>query len=141
MYTSVVTTQDKALCHLFLHCCFRDGQFTQSEVDDVSDKFVRLGLNEDLNFKDELKDYRAYSAELTDEKSYVEYLVKQISPTNDLALYSYCVELAVSDMSFDNAEDRLFKLLGATLNIPEADQELIQKLIIQRQLVQDEKFF
>ncbi|MDB5232967.1 MAG: hypothetical protein JWN76_3772 [Chitinophagaceae bacterium] len=141
MYTSLITTQDKALCHLFLHCCFRDGQFTQSEVDDVADKFVRLGLNEELNFKDELKDYNSYTNELTDEKTYIEFLVKQICPTNELALYSYCVELAVSDMSFDNKEDRLFKILGAILNIAEPDQELIQKLIIQRQLVQDEKFF
>ena len=141
MYTTLVTTQDKALCHLFLHCCFRDGQFSPSEIDDVSEKFVRLGLNEELNFQEELRDYRSYSGALGDEQSYIQFLIGQICPTNDLALYSYCVELAVSDMSVDYAEDRLFKILGAALNIPSPDQELIQKLIIQRRLVLDEKFF
>ena len=54
MYNDYITTQNEAICHLFLHCCYKDGKFSHEEVDSVSAKFVDLQIHKDLNFKEEL---------------------------------------------------------------------------------------
>ena len=141
IYTDSIQTTDKALCHLFLHCCYKDGTFTEAEVDNVSAKFAALGLNKELNFKDELIAYRNYRNSIVDETKYIRDLITQINPTNDLALFSYCMELGLSDSSLDFAEKNLIDTIGDVLNIEKAEQEAIQKLMIQRQLVADNKFF
>ena len=141
MYTDYIQTPDTALCHLFLHCCFKDGSFSEAEMDNVSAKFVTLGLNKDLNFKDELVSYRSYKASITDESGYVQALITGINPTNELALFSYCLEIGLSDNALEFSEESLLKTIGAVLQIDAAAQEIIHKLFIQRQLVVANKFF
>lgn len=140
-YTTYIQTTDQAICHLFLHCCYKDGVFTESELDNVSAKFAALGLNKELNFKDELIAYKSYRNDIGFETKYIQDLVAQINPTNELALFSYCMELGVSDSSLEFAEKELIDTIGTVLNIDEAQQQTIQKLMIQRQLVLDNKFF
>jgi hypothetical protein len=141
MYTTVVKTSDIALCHLFLHCCFKDGQFTEAEIDEVSGKFVELGLNKDLNFKDQLHNYKLYRNTITDEANYIKFLIQLINPTNEAALYSYCIELGLSDSSFDFSEKKLMETLGTVLELNESEQSIIQKLMVQRKVVETQKFF
>ncbi len=141
MYESRIQTADVALCHLFLHCCFKDGEFTELEVDDVSAKFVTLGLHKDLNFKDELANYKSYKNTISDETLYLQYLAKIINPTNEAALYSYCLELGLSDATLDASEKNLFEKLGSVLQLEEQDQDAIQKLMVQRKVVETNKFF
>jgi len=142
MYTTYVTSPDKALAHLFLHCCFKDGEFNEAEIDEVSGKFAALGLQKDLNFKDELKDYLSYkNTSLQDESGYLDHLLKLINPTNELALYSYCVELCLSDAALEFSEKSFLNKLGSLLNIEESEQATIEKLMVQRGVVQSQKFF
>lgn len=141
IYTDSIETADKALSHLFLHCCYKDETFSEAEVDNVSAKFAALGLNKDLNFKDELIAYRNYRSSIVNESQYVRDLIARINPTNDLALFSYCMELGLSDSALDFAEKDLIDTIGDVLNIDNTVQESIQKLMIQRQLVTDNKFF
>ena len=89
MFEKYITTKDEAVCHLFLHCCFRDGTFSKEEIDNVSAKFVDLQIHRDLNFKEELQHYRTYQEQLDDETDYLKYLLKLITPVQDLALYSF----------------------------------------------------
>ncbi len=140
-YTSYIQSADKALCHLFLHCCYKDGEFTEKEIDNVSTKFASLGLNKELNFKDELVAYKSYRLNIGNETQYIQDLIAQINPTSELALFSYCMELGLSDSSLDFIEKDLIDTIGDVLNIDANDQEIIQKLMIQRQLVADNKFF
>src|SRR5678809_815366 len=105
MYSDYITTQDEAICHLFLHCCFKDGTFSQDEINNVASKFVDLQINRDLNFKEELIHYQSYKTSITDESAYLEYILKLISPVQALALYSYCVELCLSDQLLSSAEE------------------------------------
>lgn len=140
-YTNYIQSADKALCHLFLHCCYRDGEFTEAEIDNVSAKFAALGLNKELNFKDELVAYKSYRLNIGNETQYIQDLIAQINPTSELALFSYCMELGLSDSSLDFIEKDLIDTIGNVLNIDAVEQETIQKLMIQRQLVADNKFF
>jgi len=140
MFESYITTKDEAVCHLFLHCCFRDGTFSQEEIDNVSAKFVDLQIHRDLNFKEELQHYRTYQNELEDETEYLRYLTKLITPVQDLALYSYCVELCLSDGLMSSTEELLLKRIAVILEIEE-EQSTIDNLMIQRKAVELEKIF
>jgi len=140
MLDSYITTKDEAVCHLFLHCCFRDGTFSQEEIDNVSAKFVDLQIHRDLNFKEELQHYRTYQNELEDETEYLRYLTKLITPVQDLALYSYCVELCLSDGLMSSTEELLLKRIAVILEIEE-EQSTIDNLMIQRKAVELEKIF
>lgn len=140
-YSNFIQTSNKALCHLFLHCCYKDGVFTEAELDNVSTKFAALKLNDELNFKDELIAYKSYRTSIGDETQYVQDLIKQINPTSELALFSYCIELGLSDSSLDFLEKDLIDTIGNALHIDVTAQETIQKLMIQRQLVAENKFF
>ena len=141
IYTDYIQTTDKALCHLFLHCCYKDGKVTEAELDNVSAKFATLGLNKELNFKDEIIAYKSYRFSIGNEMQYIKDLIVQINPTNDLALFSYCLELGLSDSVLEFAEKELTDMIGDVLNIDTASQDTIQKLLVQRQLVTDNKFF
>ena len=140
MFERYITTKDEAVCHLFLHCCFRDGTFSQEEIDNVSAKFVDLQIHRDLNFKEELQHYRTYQNELEDETEYLRYLTKLITPVQDLALYSYCVELCLSDGLMSSTEELLLKRIAVILEIEE-EQSTIDNLMIQRKAVELEKIF
>lgn len=141
MYNKIVTTTETAVCHLFIHCCFKDDAFVEAEVDEVAEKFVTLDMHKDLNFKEEVKNYKLYKANITDEKAYLEYLIKLISPSNEAALYSYCLELGVSDAALDPSEKKLFETLGNILGLTVEEQSIIQKLMVQREVVKTNKFF
>ncbi len=140
MYNDYITTQNEAICHLFLHCCYKDGKFSQEEVDSVSAKFVDLQIHKDLNFKEELQHYKSYIADATNEDEYLRYIIKMINPVHDLALYSYCVELCLSDRMLSIEEESLLKKISAILDIGE-EQSTIDNLITQRKAVELEKIF
>jgi uncharacterized tellurite resistance protein B-like protein len=143
MYTNVVNGQDQALCHLFFHCCLEDEQFTKAEMDNLSGKLVALGLQPKIHIKDELISYRSYKPTITDEneKDYLIYLMQLIKPVNELALYSYCIELCISDPSLDAREDTLLTRLAGVLDIDTGVATIIEKLIAQRRAVELQKVF
>lgn len=143
MYTNIVTSQDQALCHLFFHCCLEDDQFTEAEMDNLSGKLVTLGLQPKVHVRDELVSYRSYKPTVTEEneRSYLVYLVQLIKPVNELALYSHCVELCISDPSLDAREDALLNKLADVLEIEPGIALIIQKLMAQRRAVEIQKVF
>lgn len=141
MYQDSVTTQEEALTHLFFHCCLKDGEYTTDELNVLSEKIVKGGLNKDLNFTEEMQKYKAYHSSITNDDVYLGYLVKLIRPTNELAIYSYCVELCLSDAVFAAAEESLLTKIGNALDISETDQLVARKLMLQRNIVETGKLF
>jgi hypothetical protein len=141
MNLDFITTPERALSHLFFHCCFRDGQITKPEIKVVSEKLVALGLNADLNFTNEVEGYQSYRAEIRDEQGYLKDLITRIHPTNELALFSYCVELCLSDGLLQTEEDTLLHNLGTTLELEETEQATCKKLMVQRKVVETEQVF
>lgn len=141
MYTDIVSTQDQALCHLFFHCCLEDEQFSEAEMDNLSGKLVTLGLQPKVRIKEELVCYRSYRSTITDEKAYIAYLIQVIKPVNELALYSYCMELCISDPSLDAREQSFLGALADALEIEPGIAQMIEKLIAQRRAVEIQKIF
>ena len=141
MYKSVVNDQDQALAHLFFHCCLEDENFTQAEMDDLSAKLVILGLNTRINVKEQLVTYRSYRSEIPDEQLYVRYLLSLIRPVNELALYSWCVELCIDDPALDAREEALLHKISVELSLDNADATVIRKCIAQRKAVELKKIF
>ncbi|MEO8712494.1 MAG: TerB family tellurite resistance protein [Parafilimonas sp.] len=140
MFQDYITTQNEAICHLFLHCCFKDGTFSKDEIDNVSEKFVTLQIHRDLNFKEELLHYKEYKSGITDEDAYLQYLLKLIHPVQNLALYSYCIELSLSDKIVSAEEGSLLTKIAALLEVSE-EKNIIDKLFAQRKAVELEKIF
>jgi uncharacterized tellurite resistance protein B-like protein len=138
-YAKQVTTQDQALCHLLFHCCLKDGRFDENEIDKVSEIFVEFGLQHDLNFKNEVRNYRSYALEITDEQAYIDHLVQLIVPANELALFSWCLELTLSDSNLSLEEESMLDKIAASLQISTEEKEVIKKLMIQRSVVLSEK--
>jgi uncharacterized tellurite resistance protein B-like protein len=141
MYKDIVNTQDEAFSHLFFHCCLKDGEFSSAEVKVVSEKIVDAGLNNELNFKEEIIKYKGYYSAITNETEYISYLVKLIRPTNELALFSYCVELCLSDASIGVNEESLLSVIARSLDIDELTQTTIKNLIVQRKIVDTQKIY
>ena len=143
MYSNVVNNQDQALCHLFFHCCLEDDQFTEAEMDNLSGKLVTLGLQPKVHIKDELISYRSYKPSITseNEKAYLAWLIQLIRPVNELALYSYCVELCISDPTLDAREESFLIQLAEILGIEPATAAIVEKLMAQRRAVELQKVF
>jgi hypothetical protein len=141
MYNDQVKTQEEAVCHLFFHCCLKDGVFKDEEIDNVSGKLVTIGLNKTMNFKKEVQKYKAYHSGITDESAYIQYLIELIKPVNDLALYSYCMELCVSDAMLGAEEELLLNKIAGLLNIDPAECAATQKLFVQRKVVEMQQLF
>ncbi|MBV9961679.1 MAG: TerB family tellurite resistance protein [Parafilimonas sp.] len=140
MYQDYITSKDEAICHLFLHCCFKDGNFSQEEIDIVASKFVDLQMHRDLNFKEELVHYKSYKLAIENEDEYLQYLIKLITPVQDLALYSYCIELCLSDQQLSLEEESLLQKIATLLDIND-QKPVIDTLFTQRKAVEIEKIF
>lgn len=141
MYQDEVKTRDQALSHLFFHCCLQDGEYTKEELQLLSEKIVVGGLNQHLNFKEEIIKYRAYYNDITDQASYIQYLLQLINPVNSLAIYSYCVELCLSDANISKAEGDLLQLIGAGLSLTDTEQSITNVVVLQRKQVETEKHY
>jgi uncharacterized tellurite resistance protein B-like protein len=141
MYTGLLKAPEEGVCHLFYYCCMKDGQFQESELDAISDKLVSIDLQKKLNFKDEMRKYKSYKDTITDEDMYLKYLISIIKPTSPLALFSWCVELCISDSGVSAAEDALLFRIAQLLNIGDTEKDLLQRLMIQRRHVLVEKNF
>lgn len=113
----------------------------QSEIKAVSEKLVAAGLNADLNFKDEVIRYQSYRKEIQNDTAYIENLIAVIRPANTLALYSYCIELCLSDGLLQTEEEMLLQTLATALDLDEAEQAICKKLMVQRKVVETEKVF
>ena len=141
MYTGLIKMQEEALVHLFFHCCMKDGKFTGDEVDNVAAKLVAFNLQERLNFKDEMLKYKSYAPQIADEEAYLQYLIGVLKPVSELALFSYCAELCLSDGDLSTGEDILLAKIARLLGITETDSAVLQKLLVQRKVVETEKIF
>ena len=141
MYTSIVNTQDQALAHLFFHCCLEDNSFTPAEMEDLSAKMVILGLNTRINIKDELVAYRSYRQDIPDEQLFIRYLLSLIKPVNELALYSWCLELCIDDPTLDAREEALLHKIAVELRLDNIDATVVRNLIAQRKAVELKKTF
>ncbi len=140
-YASVVDNRDQALVHLFFHCCLEDNRFTEPEMEDLSAKLVLLGIPPKMNIKEELIGYRRYKPSITDEQIYIRYLFDLIKPVNELALYSYCVELVLDDQFLDAREEALLAKIAEELELEKQEAATINRLVSQRKAVEMQKIF
>ncbi|HTE25035.1 tellurite resistance TerB family protein [Flavitalea sp.] len=139
MYTTEIRSQEQAICHLFFHCCLKDGTFSEEELTEVSSKMVDVGLYKQLDFKEEIQRYKSYGQSVINDIAYLEFLVKMIAPVNNLALYSYCAELILSDSTLSPGEESLLVKIAALLDVEPAEQSVIKRLVAQRRVVKAEK--
>lgn len=135
MYTTEIRSQEQAICHLFFHCCLKDGVFSDDELTEVSARMVDVGLYKQLDFKEEVLRYQSYKNDVINDTDYLSFLVQMITPVNTLALYSYCVELVLSDANLSAGEESLLSRIATTLDITPEEETVTKKLVAQRRVV------
>ena len=141
MYTGLIKAPEEGIVHLFYYCCMKDGKFDETELNTISDKLVSLDLQKKLNFKDEMRKFKSYQNSITDEDIYLKYLISIINSSNSLALLSWCMELCAADGNIGAEESQLLARIGNLLNVGDTEQELIQRLMVQRVSVTRGKTF
>jgi tRNA-binding EMAP/Myf-like protein len=141
LYTALLKAQEEGLTHLFYHCCMKDGVFKETEIDNIAGKLVSIDLQKKLNFRDEMTKYKSYRNDITDETAYLKYLLGLIKPVNLHGLFSWCVELCISDGNLSNEEEQLLNLIADELKIDPAENTTIKKVMVQRKLVETDKVF
>ncbi|MBS1746449.1 MAG: TerB family tellurite resistance protein [Bacteroidetes bacterium] len=141
MYKEYITSQDEAVCHLFLHCCFKDGVFSKDEINAIASRFVDLQIQKDLNFKQEIQHYKTYINDIKDEEAYLQHIFHLINAAQTLALYFYCAELCLSDKFLSTEEASLLSKIAALLQVSASSKALLDKLAAQCKTVETEKIF
>jgi hypothetical protein len=141
MYTGLLKAQEEGLTHLLYHCCMKDGVFKETEIDNISGKLVSLDLQKKLNFKDEMSKYKSYRNNISDEPAYLKYLISLIKPVNTLALFSWCVELCITDANLSNEEEELLNKIASELKLDTIEKNTVKIVMVQRKMVIDEKQF
>lgn len=131
MYRDQIQTPDQALVHLAFHCCLKDGELHEAELELISSTFVAKGLNKNLDLKEEMKRYQDYYRGIRDETAYLMFLVQNISPKNRLALFAFCAEIINRDGNISLSEEVLLNKIAGLLYIKDHENLTVQKLIIE----------
>lgn len=141
MYEQYINSTDQALVHLAFHCCLKDGNLQDQEMDFLSSTFVSKGLNKSLDLKEEIQHYRTYAAGIKDEAGFLHFLLDTIAPKNKLALFAFCAEIIYRDGNISLTEEVLLNKLAGLLYVKDTENLTIQNLISEMNEVEKRNAF
>jgi uncharacterized tellurite resistance protein B-like protein len=141
MYRDLVNSSDQALVHLAFHCCLKDGELQDAELELVSESFAAKGLNKALNLKEEIQHYQGYQKTIKDETAYLLFLLQNIAPKNKLALFAFCAEIINRDGNISLSEEVLLNKIAGLLYIRDQENITVQKLIAELNAVEKANAF
>ena len=141
MYREFINTADQALVHLAFHCCLKDGELQDVELDLIAANFVAKGVNKELNLKEEMEAYQSYYRNITDETTYLIFLIHAIEPLYKLALFAFCAEIVYRNNRVSFGEEILLNKLAGLLYISEEESMAVQRLINEMYQVEKQNAF
>ena len=141
MYRDQIISADQALVHLAFHCCLKDGELHESELEMISTTFVAKGLNKALDLKQEIQTYRDYYININDEAAYLIFLVTKIAPKHKLALFAFCAEIVNRDGNISLSEEVLLNKIAGFLYVRDQENMTIQRLIYELNAVEKANSF
>jgi uncharacterized tellurite resistance protein B-like protein len=141
MYRDQINSPDQALVHLAFHCCLKDGELHEKELDMISATFVAKGLNKQLDLKQEIQMYRAYYRNIKDELSYLLFLIQNIAPKHKLALFAFCAEIINRDGNISLSEEVLLNKIAGLLYVKDQENIAVQRLIAELNAVEKANAF
>lgn len=141
MYRTLITSPDQALVHLAFHCCLKDGDMQEVELDSITNSFIAKGLNKTLNLKEEMQHYQSYKTSIKDELVYLDFLIDTIQPKNKLALFAFCAEIIWRDGVIALSEEVLLNKIADLLHVKDEENMIVQKLICELNEVEKRNTF
>lgn len=129
MYREAINSADQALVHLAFHCCLKDGELQEEELDLIATSFVAKGVNKSLDLKEEMRSYQSYYKKISDESTYLIFLIRAIDPLYKMALFAFCAEIVYRNNRVSFGEEILLNKLAGLLYISEAENTAVQRLI------------
>lgn len=141
MYRDQIISPDQALVHLAFHCCLKDGELQNAELDLISETFAAKGLNKNLNLKEEIQHYQGYQKTIKDETAFLTFLIQNIAPKSKLALFAFCAEIINRDGNISLSEEVLLNKIAGLLYVRDHENITIQKLIAELNSVEKTNSF
>ena len=141
MYRDHINTADQALVHLAFHCCLKDGELQEEELDLIATSFVAKGVNRNLNLKEEMQVYQSYHKNIKDESTYLIFLIRAIEPKYKLALFAFCADIVYRNNRVSFGEEMLLNKLAGLLYINEVESVAVQRLINEMYQVEKQNAF
>lgn len=141
MYRDQINSPDKALVHLAFHCCLKDGELHNTELDMISTAFVAKGLNKELDIKQEMQTYQDYYKTIKDETGYLSFLIQSIAPRYKLALFAFCAEIINRDGNISLSEEVLLNKIAGLLYVKDQENIAVQRLIAELNAVEKANAF
>lgn len=141
MYRNLLHSPDQALVHLAFHCCLKDGDLQDEELDLLSNNFVAKGINKELDFREEMRHYQSYYKAINDETAFLQFLIETIHPQNKLALFAFCAEIILRDGNVSISEEVLLNKIANALYIKDNENLVIQNLITELNSVEKNNAF
>lgn len=141
MYQDQIKSPDQALVHLAFHCCLKDGELHDKELEMISSAFVAKGLNKALDIKQEMQFYQNYYRTIKDETGYLIFLTQSIAPKYRMALFAFCAEIIYRDGNISLSEEVLLNKIADLLYVKDQENLAVQRLITELNAVEKANSF
>lgn len=130
-YQQVVTTKEKAICHLLLFfSLYEDETFEGEETLQVFSILKAYPLTANINFPEEVNVFFDYKKDITDVLGYFHYLVGLISYGSPLLIFFHAAQVALSDTVFSEQDREFLLLLRMAFDIDKAHGNLVLELAL-----------
>jgi uncharacterized tellurite resistance protein B-like protein len=105
------------MLHLLLHCCCVDGEWNDDEVHAVRSVMFGLYNVDEQWLQENMAVYHRYATRDKHNPSYLQFLVRQINPSDPQRLLWHCAQVTVADDVVSFAEELFFERLAPLLHL------------------------
>ncbi len=135
-YQAVITTPEKAICHLLLFfSLYEDETFEGEETYQVFSILKAYPLTAEVDFPEEVNRFFDYKNSIGDVASYFRYIVGFTEAEYSLLLLFHAAQVALSDTIFSGNDSQNLALLKETLGISQEEgNTLIELALAERNL-------
>ena len=130
-YQQVITTKEKAICHLLLFfSLYEDETFEGEETLQVFSILKAYPLTAGVNFPEEVNVFFDYKNEIGDVPGYFQYLVQLMDTELPLLMLFHAAQVSLSDTIFSACDSENLLLLQTALQIDHAEGNTILELAL-----------
>lgn len=130
-YQQVITTKEKAICHLLLFfSLYEDETFEGEESLQVFSILKAYPLTAGVDFPEEVNTFFDYKNEMGDVLTYFQYLVQLMESESPLLLLFHAAQVSLSDAIFSACDSENLSFLRTALNIDQAEGNTILELAL-----------
>lgn len=130
-YQPVITTPEKAICHLLLFfSLYEDETFEGEETLQVFSILKAYPLTANIDFPEEVNRFFDYKNEMGEVLPYLQYLAQMMATEAPLLMLFHAAQVSLSDAVFSACDSENLALLRDVLNIDPAEGNILLELAL-----------